>query len=128
MENTSPIDKNIHTRQDIKEWYKVATVKDFPADGGAAVLYHGKQIAVFHFADRGEWYASQNMCPHKLEMVLSRGLIGDVGGEPKVSCPFHKRNFSLHTGKCLNDDSYQIEIYPVKVVEDFVYIGIPEGF
>ena len=38
------------------------------------------QIAVFNFASRGEWYASQNMCPHKKAFVLSRGILGDQKG------------------------------------------------
>ena len=37
----------------------------------ATIKYGKTQIAVFNFASRGEWYASQNMCPHKREFVLS---------------------------------------------------------
>lgn len=109
----------------IREWFKAAPVSAFNANGGVAVRYHSKQIAVFHFADTNQWFASQNMCPHKMEMALSRGIIGDVNGEHKVSCPFHKKNFSLETGKCLNDDNYRIETYPVRIEDDWVYIGIP---
>lgn len=116
------------TEKTINEWFNVAPVADFPNEGGVAVLCKGQQLAVFHFAEKGEWYASQNLCPHKMEMALSRGIIGDAEGEPKVSCPFHKKNFSLSTGQCLNDDSYHIEIYPVKVENGFVYVGIPDGF
>ena len=64
-------------------------------------MYKGKQIAVFHFARRNEWYACQNLCPHKMQMILSRGMIGSEKGEPKVACPFHKKTFSLKTGKNL---------------------------
>jgi nitrite reductase (NADH) small subunit len=127
MEATSPL-HSTSTGKTIKEWFRAAAITEFPQDGGAAVLYHGRQFAVFHFTDRAEWYATQNLCPHKMEMALSRGLIGDSDGEPKVSCPFHKKNFSLETGKCMNDDNYQIDVYPVKLSNGFVYIGIPEDF
>jgi nitrite reductase (NADH) small subunit len=119
---------DINTAQNIKEWFKAAHVTDFPENGGAAVVYQGKQIAIFNFTSRGEWYASQNMCPHKMEMVLSRGIVGDADNEPKVSCPFHKKNFSLHTGECMNDDSYSINVYPVEIRDHHVFVGIPDDF
>lgn len=112
----------------VREWFKAAPVTHFPENGGAAVLYNGKQIAVFNFTAKGEWYASQNMCPHKMQMALSRGIIGDAESEPKVSCPFHKKNFSLQNGQCLNDEALSIEVFPVKITDGFVFIGIPEGF
>lgn len=86
-------------------------------------MYKGKQIAVFHFARRNAWYACQNLCPHKMQMILSRGMIGSEKGEPKVACPFHKRTFSLKTGKNLNGNECDIAIYPVKIIDDFVYVG-----
>lgn len=108
-----------------KVWYKVAPADRFPVDGGACVKYKGMQIAVFNFARRGEWYACQNLCPHKQEMALSRGMIGSKNCEPKVACPFHKKNFSLVTGENLNGEDYHIQTYEVKVGEDgFVYLDV----
>lgn len=46
------------------------------------------QLAVYNFASRGEWYATQNMCPHKRTIALSRGLIGDKSGRPSVACKY----------------------------------------
>ena len=85
---------------------------------------NGRQIAVYRFASRGEWHACQNMCPHKREMVLSRGLLGDAKGIPKVACPVHKKSFSLETGKCLSGDDFAVEVYPVKVEGDEVFVQI----
>ena len=76
----------------------------FPLDGGRAIKYGEAQIAVFNFAAAGEWYACQNMCPHKREIVLSRGIIGDQQGVPKVACPLHKKTFSLESGACLSGE------------------------
>ncbi len=108
----------------IKVWFKAAHVSDFPENGGACVKYNDLQIAVFNFSRRNEWYACQNMCPHKMQMVLSRGIIGSHDSEPKVACPFHKKSFSLKTGACLNADECDITVYPVKVEDNYVYIGI----
>lgn len=111
------------TANDIKVWYKAARVADFPENGGACVRYKEMQIAVFNFSRRNEWYACQNLCPHKMQMVLSRGIIGSANGEPKVACPFHKKTFSLKTGTCLNADEEGISVFPVKIEDGYVYIG-----
>ena len=107
-------------------WFRAARVEDFPEDGGACVLYKNLQVAVFNFSRRGEWFACQNLCPHKKQMILSRGMIGSHQEEPKVACPFHKKTFSLQTGKCLNADECDIVVYPVKVEDGFVYVGFSQ--
>lgn len=107
-------------------WLVACHVEDIPQDGGACVLLEQKQIAIFNFSRRGEWYATQNECPHKFQMALSRGMIGSAGEqcEPKLACPFHKKTFSLLTGECLSGDNYRILTYPVKVKEGKLYIGM----
>jgi nitrite reductase (NADH) large subunit len=107
------------------EWVAVGKVWDFPRDGGAAVRHGKTQIAVFNFASRGEWYATQNMCPHRREFVLSRGLVGDAGGKPKVACPVHKKTFALENGKCLSGEDYSVRVFPVKVEGNDVYLQLP---
>src|SRR5690348_10977805 len=82
-------------------WFRAARVSDFSENGGACVKFKEHQMAVFNFTRRNEWYACQNMCPHKMHMILSRGIVGSHENEPKVACPFHKRTFSLRTGECL---------------------------
>ena len=109
--------------EEIKVWFKAARAADFPENGGACVRYKDMQVAVFNFSRRKEWYACQNLCPHKMQMVLSRGMIGSHGEEPKVACPFHKRTFSLKSGECLNAEDCGISVFPVKVEDGYVYIG-----
>jgi nitrite reductase (NADH) small subunit len=110
----------------IDKWFKACHVDDVPQEGGACVKYNDEQIAIFNFTSRNEWYATQNQCPHKMQMILSRGMIGDQGGEPKVACPYHKRTFSLKSGVNLNGDCDNIKIYPVKIVDNYIYINIGE--
>jgi nitrite reductase (NADH) large subunit len=107
------------------KWVRVGQVSDFPADSGACVKVEGLQVAVYRFAARNEWYACQNMCPHKRELVLSRGIVGDTNGMPKVACPIHKKAFSLQSGKCVSGDDYTVDVYGVKVVGDEVYVQYP---
>jgi nitrite reductase (NADH) small subunit len=107
----------------VKVWFRAARAVDFPENGGACVRYRDAQIAVFNFARRNEWYACQNLCPHKMQMVLSRGMIGSAEGEPKVACPFHKRAFSLRTGACINAEEEGLTTFPVKIEDGYVFIG-----
>lgn len=106
-------------------WVRVGSVDDFPTDGGRAIKHGSTEIAVFRFASRGEWYASQNTCPHKKEAVLSRGILGDQKGEPKVACPLHKKTFSLASGAGLNDEALRIATFPVRVEQDDVFVELP---
>ncbi len=104
-------------------WKAACKVQDIPFEGGACVWIDEKQIAIFRYSET-EWYATQNLCPHKQQMALSRGMIGSAGEEPKVACPFHKKTFSLKTGECLTGDDYQIKTFPIKIAENTVFIGI----
>ncbi|UOY08944.1 nitrite reductase small subunit NirD [Muricauda sp. SCSIO 64092] len=110
----------------VTTWFKACTVKSIPENGGACVKYRDKQIAIFNFARKNVWYACQNLCPHKMEMVLSRGMIGDAEGIAKVACPLHKKTFSLESGENLNGDLPAIATYPVKIEDGFVYLGFSE--
>lgn len=106
-------------------WFAACTTADVPENGGVCVKYKNEQIALFNFTRRGEWYATQNLCPHRMQMALSRGMIGSEGGEPKVACPFHKKTFSLIDGHCMNaDDCGSLTTYPVKIEGGKVYIGV----
>ena len=106
-------------------WQRMARVADFPRDGGKALRHGGTQIAVFRFESRGEWYATQNVCPHRGDAVLARGLLGSHDGEAKVACPLHKKTFSLDSGKGLNDPAFQVQTFPVEQRGDEVWVKLP---
>lgn len=108
----------------VKVWFAACKTEDVIDNGGACIKYEDQQIAVFYFTRRNEWYATQNECPHKKQMALSRGMLGSHGDTPKVACPFHKKTFSLQTGECLSGDECAIKTYPVKIDNGMVYIGI----
>lgn len=119
-------DKKYETvsEENVSEWIYACDADQFPENGGLCIKHEDLQIAVFNFTRRNEWYATQNLCPHKQQMILSRGMIGSDGEDPKVACPFHKSTFSLKTGKNLNGDLCAIATYPVKIEGNRVLIGI----
>jgi len=105
-------------------WQQVCRVEDAIVNGGVCLKVDDQQIALFYFQRRDAWYATQNECPHKKQMILSRGMIGSLGETPKVACPFHKKTFALDTGECLSGDTCAIRTYPVKVEAGMVYISL----
>jgi nitrite reductase (NADH) small subunit len=108
------------------QWTKVANADAFPMNAGGCIKLGEVQIAVFNFG-KDEWYAVQNQCPHQQQMVLSRGLIGDTQGEPKVACPLHKNAFSLKTGQHLGGNAdWQLLTYPVKVTDGAVFLNLSD--
>jgi NAD(P)H-dependent nitrite reductase small subunit len=121
--NWKPEYTDIFARSE-KSWVAVGKTSDFDANVGSAILYGESQLAVFNNAQRGEWYCTQNMCPHKQAFVLSQGIIGDLEGISKVACPLHKKQFGLADGKQLDGDLSLIT-FPVKIIGDEVMVELP---
>ncbi|MCA9398307.1 MAG: nitrite reductase small subunit NirD [Candidatus Omnitrophica bacterium] len=106
-------------------WTKVANVDDVLENGGSCIKVGNEHIAIFNFDNKTVWYAIANTCPHKKQSVLSRGLIGEDGGEPKVACPLHKNAFSLKTGKHLGgNEEWTVKTYPIKVENNEIYLNV----
>jgi NAD(P)H-dependent nitrite reductase small subunit len=108
-------------------WVYAARVEDVPRDGGVTIRHGTLEVAVFHFASRDAWYATQAVCPHRKDAVLGRGLLGTQNGAAKVACPLHKKTFSLETGAGLSDPSYAVQTYPVEVRDGTVWVKLPPG-
>jgi nitrite reductase (NADH) small subunit len=82
------------------------------ADQGRCVLIGSKQVAVFRVDD--ELFALANIDPFSGAPVMSRGLVGSVGTEPKVASPIYKQGFSLRTGVCFDDPTVCLGTYAVR--------------
>jgi len=66
------------------------------------------------------------MCPHKRAFVLDHGLVGDdPQGNLYVSCPLHKRNFNLESGKCTNDPELSILAFKVREQSGLIQLNLP---
>ncbi|WDI42809.1 nitrite reductase large subunit NirB [Bremerella sp. P1] len=122
--NGETISHDLPAEEDLT-WVSMGNEADFPVNGGSAVKYGDVQIAIFRATTHSDWYACQNMCPHKNAFVLSRGIIGDAGGVPKVACPLHKKTFSLESGECLSGEDFKLQTFKVKVEEGTVFVQLP---
>ena len=99
----------------MSNWVDVCGTDDLVANSGVCALVEETQIAIFYMPEDDAIFAINNYDPFSLINVLSRGLIGDIKGEPMVSSPIYKQHFSLKTGVCLEDDSVTIGSYGVRV-------------
>jgi len=98
-----------------------------PERGAAALLAAGGepvQVALFRMAD-GTVYAIGNVDPFSKAAVLSRGIVGDRGGVPIVASPVYKQAFSLVTGQCLDDPDVRVPVYPVRIADGWLQVGLP---
>ncbi|WP_304455016.1 nitrite reductase small subunit NirD [Nocardiopsis sp. YSL2] len=93
-----------------------------PADGAAVLMPDGRQVALFRTLD-DEYYAVDNIDPFTHAAVISRGIVGDRGGEPTVASPMLKNVFSLRTGQSLDDEAVQLTTWPVRVHESTIQIN-----
>ncbi|MFA6052745.1 MAG: nitrite reductase small subunit NirD [Methylobacter sp.] len=110
-------------------WIDVCSVDDLQSDSGVCALVEGRQVAVFSIQEQGggqEVYAIGNYDPFGKANVLSRGLCGDINGQPVVASPLYKQHFNLSTGVCLEDETVAIPAYPVRIENGSVQVSIVE--
>lgn len=107
------------------QWLTVCPLSQIIPNTGVCAWVAQQQVAIFRVGD--EVYAIANYDPFSKAYVLSRGIVGDRQGIPKVASPIYKQNFSLLTGECLDDQTVQVEVFPVRVVEGQVQVGLQSG-
>lgn len=94
-------------------WQDVCGVDEVLPGTGVCALVAGRQVAIVRTADA--IYALGNFDPFSKAYVLSRGIVGDRGGIPKIASPLYKQTFDLRTGQCLDDPGVRIPTYEVRV-------------
>ncbi|MBA3801104.1 MAG: nitrite reductase small subunit NirD [Actinomycetota bacterium] len=103
-------------------WDTICRYDRLLPERGVAALLDGVQIAIFR-THAGDVYAIGNLDPFSGAAVLSRGIVGDRGGEPTVASPVYKQAFSLLTGSCLDDTvGVAVPTYPTRVVDGWVQV------
>lgn len=105
-------------------WQPVCDLGRLLPERGVAALLGDAQVAIFLTHD-GSVHAIGNIDPISGAAVLSRGIVGDRAGVPTVASPVYKQAFDLVTGRCLDDPGKSVPVYPVRVSDGRVEIGIP---
>ena len=105
-------------------WTRVCALDDVLPRTGACALVRGQQIAVVRPNDSDQFYALSNYDPFSKAFVLSRGIVGDKGGVPKITSPIYKQGYDLRSGQCLDDPAVKVPTYPVRVTDGQVEIFV----
>jgi NAD(P)H-dependent nitrite reductase small subunit len=105
-------------------WQTVCSVADLQADSGICALVEGRQVAIFYMPKDKAVYAINNYDPFGHANVLSRGIIGDINGQPVVASPLYKQHFNLNTGVCLEDETVTLPTYAVRIENGCVQVSI----
>ena len=97
---------------------------DLVASSGVAALFKGEQIALFYLPDEDSQkiYVVGNYDPLGRANVISRGIVGDVKGEPVVASPLYKQHFSLITGRCIENDDVSLPVYRAELLAGEVIV------
>lgn len=104
------------------QWQVVCKPEDITPNIGVRALVAGEQVAIFNVKD--DYFAVSAIDPFTNAAVLSRGIVGDLGGKVVVASPIYKQHFVLSSGECLEDDSVSIKTYPVRVNNGQVELGL----
>jgi len=94
-------------------WQDVCRLDDLTVERGAAALVAGHPVALFRLDD--EVLGIDDVDPFWGVAVLSRGIVGFLGGRDTVASPLLKQRFDLRTGACIDDASVSVATWAVRV-------------
>lgn len=108
------------------DWVAVCERQDLVIDAGVCVLLGSEQVALFYLPQESrQVYALANRDPIGAANVLSRGIVGDIGGLLVVSSPLYKQHFNLESGACLEEEGVHVPVYAVRLEGDTILLGRP---
>lgn len=99
------------------EFKKIATVDEIPSGQGRIFEVNGNQIAVWNL--NGNFYAFQNVCPHRGGPVGE----GEIEGNT-ITCPWHGWRFDITSGINPFNPAAKLSCYAVKVDNNEVHVSV----
>lgn len=98
------------------EFERVAAAEDARANTPTVVRAGGHAIGLFYH--EGEFYATDNRCPH-MGFPLTEGSVD----EGVLTCPWHHARFELSCGDTFDPFADDVQTYPVEVRDGDVYVN-----
>lgn len=102
-------------------WSAVCTLEAIPQQAGIGARLGSERVALFRFGDA--LFALEDREPDSDASVLSRGILGDVGGEPVVISPLYKQRIRLRDGQSLDNPQHQLRCWPVKLEAGQIWLA-----
>lgn len=102
-------------------WVVACKLNDIVPNTGVCALVGRRQVAVFRLDDN-RVYAIDNHDPFSRASVLSRGIVGDLKGDLVVASPVYKQHFSLASGRCQEEPSVRLAVFPTCLKGDLVWV------
>jgi len=107
-------------------WTYVCKLNDIVPNTGVCAKVADRQVAVFRLVSiDGEEegvFAIDNIDKKSGASVMSRGIVGDLGGEVVVAAPVYKQHIVLSTGACLEDAALSVDAFDVRVADGMVLV------
>jgi 3-phenylpropionate/trans-cinnamate dioxygenase ferredoxin subunit len=101
-------------------YYRIVKSSEIPE--GERLILEVKNLPIVIFNVNDELLATGDTCSHDNGPIGDGELEGDV-----VICPRHGARFDIHTGKALSLPAVtSIPVYPIRIVDDYIEVGIPE--
>lgn len=113
--------QSVNDTQPLSEWNAVCPLEAIPPQAGIGARLGEQPIALFRLDD--QVFVLDDEEPGTNASVLSRGLLGDSGGQPLVISPLYKQRFLLSTGQSLDNPALFQRCWPVKVEHGQVWVG-----
>jgi nitrite reductase/ring-hydroxylating ferredoxin subunit len=117
----------------LSSWVEVGAAAELEAAGRVVSRVDGREVGVVLDRDTGSVHGVRNRCPHHgaplcLGRVREReaGEPGryDLSGRRVLRCPWHGWEFDLETGRCLDDPTLRVAVYPAEVADRRVRVLI----
>ena len=106
------------------KWYKIAdtiTELQFGEKNIIQVEIAGKKICV------AKTLNGLAACTAKCPLAGGNMSEGYLDKDNNIVCPVHRYVFNLRNGRDITGEGYFLKIYPVKVNDDGIFLGIEEG-
>ena len=113
------------------DWHDLGSYEELERAGRLVARVEGREVGVVLDRTRDRPVGIRNRCPHSgapicLGTVRERvsGTPGryELTGEPVLRCPWHGWEFDLETGRCRDDASYRVAVYPAEVRDGRVLV------
>lgn len=106
-------------------WTKVCRFDALTPDRGVCAKVGAHQVAVVRTSGDDALYGLDNRDPFSGANVLSRGIVGSVGGVAVLASPLYKQHFDLATGRCTEDPAVSVATFEVRRTGVWVEVADP---